>query len=26
MTKLKNDRFLRALRRQAVDRTPVWIM
>ncbi|MBT8062710.1 MAG: uroporphyrinogen decarboxylase [Gammaproteobacteria bacterium] len=26
MTKLKNDRFLRALRRRAVDRTPVWIM
>jgi uroporphyrinogen decarboxylase len=23
---LANDRFLRALRRQAVDRTPVWIM
>lgn len=23
---LKNDRFLRALRREAVDRTPVWIM
>ena len=23
---LKNDRFLRALRRQAVDRTPVWMM
>ncbi len=27
MTKiLKNDRFLRALRRQPVDRTPVWLM
>src|SRR5690554_3785564 len=26
MTELKNDRFLRALRRQPVDRTPVWIM
>ena len=26
MTTLKNDRFLRALKRQAVDRTPVWIM
>jgi uroporphyrinogen decarboxylase len=26
MTKLKNDRFLRALLRQDVDRTPVWIM
>lgn len=23
---LKSDRFLRALRRQAVDRTPIWIM
>ncbi len=23
---LKNDRFLRALRRQAVDKTPVWMM
>ena len=26
MTVLKNDRFLRALLRQDVDRTPVWIM
>ncbi|MFA5631855.1 MAG: uroporphyrinogen decarboxylase [Porticoccaceae bacterium] len=26
MTQLKNDRFLRALLRQPVDRTPVWIM
>lgn len=26
MTELKNDRFLRALRRQPVDVTPVWIM
>lgn len=26
MTTLKNDRFLRALRRQPVDATPVWIM
>ncbi len=26
MNALANDRFLRALRRQAVDRTPVWIM
>ena len=26
MTTLKNDRFLRALLRQDVDRTPVWIM
>ncbi|MBI5613263.1 MAG: uroporphyrinogen decarboxylase [Gammaproteobacteria bacterium] len=26
MTELKNDRFLRALLRQPVDRTPVWIM
>jgi uroporphyrinogen decarboxylase len=26
MTELKNDRFLRALRRQPVDMTPVWIM
>ena len=26
MTELKNDRFLRALQRQPVDRTPVWIM
>ena len=26
MTELKNDRFLRALMRQPVDRTPVWMM
>jgi len=26
MTELKNDRFLRALWRQPVDRTPVWMM
>ncbi len=26
MTELKNDRFLRALLREEVDRTPVWIM
>jgi len=26
MSELKNDRFLRALLRQPVDRTPVWIM
>ena len=26
MTELKNDRLLRALSRQAVDRTPVWMM
>ena len=26
MTELKNDRFLRALLKQAVDRTPVWMM
>ena len=26
MTELKNDRFLRALMRQPVDQTPVWIM
>jgi uroporphyrinogen decarboxylase len=26
MTTLKNDRFLRALLRQEVDRTPVWVM
>ncbi|MCH6483280.1 uroporphyrinogen decarboxylase [Pseudoxanthomonas sp. LH2527] len=26
MTVLKNDRFLRALRREPVDRTPVWLM
>ncbi|MGO3004466.1 MAG: uroporphyrinogen decarboxylase family protein, partial [Halomonas sp.] len=25
-TPLKNDRFLRALARQPVDRTPVWMM
>ena len=26
MSELKNDRFLRALSRQPVDRTPVWMM
>lgn len=26
MSELKNDRFLRALRRQPTDRTPVWMM
>ncbi|MFV0278032.1 MAG: uroporphyrinogen decarboxylase [Parahaliea sp.] len=26
MTELKNDRFLRALQRQSVDRTPIWMM
>ena len=26
MPELKNDRFLRALQRQPVDRTPIWIM
>ncbi len=26
MTELKNDRFLRALLRQSVDRTPIWMM
>lgn len=26
MTELKNDRFLRALMRESVDRTPIWIM
>lgn len=26
MTELKNDRFLRALMRQPVDRTPIWMM
>jgi uroporphyrinogen decarboxylase len=26
MSKLKNDRFLRALLRQPVDRTPIWMM
>lgn len=26
MTELKNDRFLRALSKQPVDRTPIWIM
>ena len=26
MTELKNDRFLRALARQPVDRTPIWMM
>ena len=26
MTELKNDRFLRALLRQPVDMTPVWMM
>jgi len=26
VTELKNDRFLRALQRQSVDRTPIWMM
>ena len=26
MSELKNDRFLKALMRQPVDRTPVWMM
>jgi uroporphyrinogen decarboxylase len=26
MSELKNDRFLRALQRQPVDRTPMWMM
>ena len=26
MTSLKNDRLIRAIRKQAIDRTPVWIM
>ena len=26
MTELKNDRYLRALQRQPVDTTPVWMM
>ena len=26
MTELKNDRFLRAMLRQSVDRTPIWMM
>ena len=26
MNELKNDRFLRALSRQSVDRTPIWMM
>ncbi len=26
MSELKNDRFLRALQRQSVDRTPIWMM
>ena len=26
MTTLKNDRFLRALRREPVDQTPIWVM
>ena len=26
MTELKNDRYLRALLRQPVDRTPIWMM
>ena len=26
MSELKNDRFLRALLRQDVDRTPIWMM
>ena len=26
MSTLKNDRLLRALRREPLDRTPVWIM
>ena len=26
MSELKNDRYLRALLRQPVDKTPVWVM
>ncbi|MCW8962840.1 MAG: uroporphyrinogen decarboxylase, partial [Gammaproteobacteria bacterium] len=26
MTELQNDRFLRALLREPVDKTPIWIM
>ena len=26
MAELKNDRFLKALARQPVDRTPIWMM
>ncbi len=26
MSEIKNDRFLRALKRESVDRTPIWIM
>ena len=26
MSELKNDRFIRALLRQPVDKTPIWIM
>ena len=26
MTSLKNDRLIRAIRKQAIDRTPIWIM